>query len=86
MMAVALIAWPADGAASPARHPRLPAEAKDVAGFVPAGWKLPESAEGDLNKDGLADVVGVIEKKTKTEPDPGDTGPPRVLFVGTSTC
>jgi len=68
-------------AAEPDDFSRLPAEAKDMAGFVPAGWTLIKNADGDLNKDGLADVVGVLESKTETPPDPAGDGPPRILFV-----
>ena len=80
--AMALVASPTVGAAKPNQYPCLAAEAKDLAGFVPKGWKLLQSAaDGDLNKDGSDDLVGVIEKTTKTEPDPGQDGPPRILFI-----
>jgi hypothetical protein len=80
--AMALVASPAAGVAKPDQYPRLAAEAKNLAGFVPKGWQLLQSAaDGDLNKDGLDDLVGVIEKTTKTEPDPGQDGPPRILFI-----
>jgi hypothetical protein len=79
--AMALVALPTAGTAKPDKYARLAAEAKDLAGFVPKGWKLLQSADGDLNKDGLADVVGVLERKSETAPDPADDGPPRILFV-----
>jgi hypothetical protein len=94
--AVALVASATAVAAKPDKYARLPAEAKDLAGFVPKGWKLLQSADGDLNKDGLDDLVGVIEKKTETPPrkansddtadaetpsDADENGPPRMLFV-----
>jgi hypothetical protein len=89
--ALALVASPTVAAAKPDKYPRLAAEAKDLAAFVPKGWTLLKSAaDGDLNKDGLADVVGVIEKKIKTPPDTADSetpsdadenGPPRIIFI-----
>jgi hypothetical protein len=81
-LAVAAMAHVASttAAAEPDDFSRLPAEAKDMAGFVPAGWTLIKNADGDLNKDGLSDVAGVLERKTEI-PDPAGDGPPRILFV-----
>jgi hypothetical protein len=36
---------------------QLPLQASSVQKFVPAGWRLHEQVEGDLNKDSVADVV-----------------------------
>lgn len=33
-----------------------------LAQLVPKGWKLLESSQGDLNKDGLSDVAIIVEK------------------------
>lgn len=52
-----------------------------MSGFIPAGWKLIKSAEGDLNKDGLPDVAGVLEEQPETPPSPADDGSSRVLFI-----
>jgi hypothetical protein len=41
-------------------YPTLAGEASDVAGFVPKGWKLDHQQSGDLNGDGLADVMFVL--------------------------
>lgn len=38
----------------------VPQTSKNLAGFVPKHWFLESSAEGDLNKDGLADCALVI--------------------------
>ena len=77
--AMALVASTTAGAAE--EPAGLPVEAKDMAGFVPAGWTLIKSADGDLNKDGLADLAGVLEEKVGTPPDPAGDGPARILFV-----
>jgi hypothetical protein len=41
--------------------PEVPAQAADSNGFVPKGWKILKSAEGDLNKDKLADLAMVLQ-------------------------
>jgi len=44
---------------------KFPETAGAVKGFVPTGWTLESSVEGDLNKDGTKDVVAVIAKYVK---------------------
>ena len=41
-------------------YPRLPAQGAAIDAFVPAGWALEQRDEGDLDKDGRADVVMVL--------------------------
>ncbi|EHQ88479.1 hypothetical protein [Desulfosporosinus youngiae] len=57
-------------------NPTLPLKGKDLEGFIPEGWDIKSSAEGDLNMDSLLDIVAVIEKK-----DDEDSSFPRILFV-----
>ncbi len=43
---------------------KVPATAANLKGFVPAGWKLEERIDGDLNDDGIADhALKLIEDK-----------------------
>lgn len=58
---------------------------KDIHSIIPAGWKIlndPDGeraiAKGDLNKDGIADVVAVIEA---IDSDSSEEAPPRVLII-----
>lgn len=43
------------------KSPFIPENSSDLKLFVPKGWKMILQTTGDLNKDGLADVVMVIE-------------------------
>lgn len=45
-------------------YPRLPAQGASVDAFVPAGWALEQRDEGDLDKDGRADVVMVLRMQS----------------------
>ncbi|HBW36642.1 hypothetical protein [Desulfosporosinus sp. BICA1-9] len=57
--------------------PKLPImKGKDLEGFIPEGWNIKSSAEGDLNMDSLPDIIAVIEKD-----DDEDSSFPRILFV-----
>jgi hypothetical protein len=43
---------------------KVPATAANLKSFVPAGWKLEEQIDGDLNGDGIADhAIKLIEDK-----------------------
>jgi hypothetical protein len=50
---------------------RIPAEAGDVKGFVPPGWKIEEAVKGDLNGDAVPDYALklVEDKPAKTADD-----------------
>jgi hypothetical protein len=50
---------------------RIPAEAVDVKGFVPPGWKIEEAVKGDLNGDSVPDYALklVEDKPAKTADD-----------------
>ena len=41
-------------------YPTLPVTGTSAGDFAPAGWVVEAQAEGDLNKDGLADVAFVL--------------------------
>lgn len=41
----------------------IPSHAQNMHEFVPQGWKILRQVSGDLNADGLADAVMVIEKQ-----------------------
>lgn len=73
----------------PVAFPRLVAHAPSAAAFVPVGWRLESQASGDLNGDGLADVVlvlrendprNVIDARGQGGPERYDTNP-RILVV-----
>ena len=42
---------------------RIPAQAKDAASFVPAGWKIEEQVTGDLNGDSLPDLCAEARRR-----------------------
>jgi hypothetical protein len=44
----------------PVNYPVLPAQAAEANGFVPQGWLIDSKSEGDLNKDGLVDILLVL--------------------------
>lgn len=45
-------------------YPRLPDQAETAQGFVPAGWALEKEASGDLNRDGVPDLVLVLRDQS----------------------
>jgi hypothetical protein len=59
------------------KTPLLPKTGRTIHDFVPTGWKLIGQAIGDLNQDGLLDIVGVIENIQRYESCDAD----RVLFI-----
>ncbi|MGF6419037.1 hypothetical protein ABH900_002540 [Stenotrophomonas sp. AN71] len=75
----------------PVQYPTLPARAADAAGFVPQGWTLEASVEGDLDQDGRADLVLVLRQQDPRNviehdglgPSPYDSNP-RILAVAWS--
>lgn len=67
--ALPAIAWLAFGPAAATgqlsnipevRYPLLTASAGNAEGFVPAGWRLEQQVQGDLNGDGRADIAFVV--------------------------
>ncbi len=44
-------------------YPNINTRAKEITGFIPAGWQLLDSATGYLNKDGLADAALILQCK-----------------------
>lgn len=75
----------------PTQYPVLPAQAPDAAGFVPTGWTLESSREGDLDQDGRADLVLVLRQQDPRNviehdgfgPSPYDSNP-RILAIAWS--
>lgn len=75
----------------PVQYPTLPAQAATAAGFVPNGWMLESSIEGDLDQDGRADLVLVLRQQDPRNviehdgfgPSPHDSNP-RILAVAWS--
>ena len=75
----------------PVQYPTLPAQASTAAGFVPQGWTLESSVEGDLDQDGRADLVLVLRQQEPRNiiehdgfgPSPYDSNP-RILAVAWS--
>ena len=51
----------------------LPACAADFSAYVPKGWKIIKSVEGDLNGDNQADAVLVLQKQDKANIIPNDS-------------
>ncbi len=60
------------------KGPVLPAKGRDLQSLLPAQWKVIEEAEGDLNKDGKADLAAIIEYTGKPAQD---SAPPRTIFI-----
>jgi hypothetical protein len=68
--------------------PRINTSGKSSQDFLPTGWKLIDSAQGDLNKDSLPDRVLIIENTdernfVKNNGMGGDTlnANPRILLI-----
>ena len=62
---------------------RIPAQAKNAASFVPAGWKIEEQVTGDLNGDSLPDfVIKLVEDKPAKDADDMPTERGRALVIG----
>lgn len=61
---------------------RIPAQAKNTASFVPAGWKLEEQVTGDLNGDSLPDyALKLVEDKPAKNADDMPTERGRALLI-----
>lgn len=79
---------PGDHEPPPVDYPALPPSAGSPDGFVPNGWKLEVKAEGDLNRDMLADSAIVLRMDdpnnriaTQWNPDQRYDTNPRMLVV-----
>jgi len=69
------------GLAAAADLPMLPDTATTPAGFVPAGWQIAQQVSADLDRDGRADAVLLLQPDAPM-PAPGTgTSPARVLAV-----
>jgi hypothetical protein len=64
-------------------YPAIKRSGARVRDFVPAGWDTLATAKGDLNKDSLADVAVVIQRKktTSSAEDGFPEAEPRLLLV-----
>ncbi len=60
---LAIMLWLVDLSAQGQKNnqPYVRAEGQRLQEFIPAGWKLLDSASSDLNKDGLKDIVMIIQ-------------------------
>lgn len=94
LLALALAVMPAASLADvpdppEVAYPTLPAHAVAAAGFVPAGWAIETKLSGDLNGDGVADLVLVLHDHDKANVLANPDGPgektidtnPRILVV-----
>lgn len=63
---------PGDAEVPPVTYPAMAREARNSAGFIPAGWKLQARAVGDLNGDRLEDVAQVLRMNNRKNLVPGD--------------
>ena len=77
-----------NGDAPPVIYPDVVEQGVDAQAFVPKGWLLERSVEGDLNRDGMADLVIVLHDADPInliKPEPGMETPldtnPRMLVV-----
>lgn len=81
-----LSVWLLGASSALAREPgpldlsRVPLEAETPEKFIPPGWKLEESARGDLNGDGRADMVLSLVEALTPEQQVDDAGT-RTLLV-----
>ena len=46
-------------------YPKLKKEVTNLDQFIPEGWELMGSVNGDINKDGITDYVFILESKEK---------------------
>jgi hypothetical protein len=53
-------------------YPAVPERSADIDGFVPAGWLVDASAEGDLDRDGRSDLALVIRMNDASNMIPAD--------------
>ena len=60
--------------------PTLIKQGKSIESFIPVGWKLIKKTSGDLNKDGLIDIAGIIELNKEYKRGLEDA-PSRILFI-----
>ncbi len=56
-------AWAQDDDAPPVRYPAMPVQAGGPDGFVPAGWRMEYWQRGDLDADGLDDLLMVVRMR-----------------------
>ena len=59
----------------PAPVPKLRASGRNVQDFVPRDWTICDQATGDLNADGRADLVFLLQGKSKALLLPNDISP-----------
>ena len=48
----------------PVRWPVLAQSARDAAGFAPRGWAVEASRSGDIDADGIADLVAILHQRS----------------------
>ncbi len=69
-------------------YPQLPLTGVALQDWVPAGWTVLASAEGDLTKDGVTDIAAIVERADAVDHVPGcdkwrdrSSAAPRTLIV-----
>jgi hypothetical protein len=67
-----------------ARYPSLPKRADSAEGFVPLGWTIEIQDEGDLNKDGLHDLLLVLRQDDPANVVANDPESPGVQSIDTN--
>ena len=83
VLAIAMILFISPTFASDTAPPTIPAKASSASQFVPDGWSLEHEKQGDLNKDGLPDLLLVLRQTYKSNASEPDTFDPlnRMLLV-----
>ena len=80
LVVILVMAVTAFGSEEISESPFLVTQGESIDSFIPDGWKLIRETSGDLNKDGLEDITGVIELDKAYEKNIEDA-PPRILFI-----
>lgn len=73
-----LVMWAVPACSEGLAVKNLPAEGRALTDFVPQGWAVEDQANGDLNGDGVADLVAVLVQNDQVQ---GDEQPERAMIV-----
>jgi hypothetical protein len=79
-----LFACHSHGQTSAQSYPAIPKAGQKYRDFIPSGWDTLATAKGDLNKDNIADLALIIERKPakkKANDDDMPEAQPRMLLV-----
>lgn len=83
---VLLIALPLLAETPPSAVPEPPDRGARLEDFVPAGWRLLEKAEGDLDRDKRADAVLVLHRSDEVAYPAPEVEIPRLLVILLATA